>query len=53
MNTRISSTLAALFAAILMNGMIVGGIAVLFNGQVRQDATTLSLEGAAAAQEVA
>ncbi len=53
MNTRISSTLAALVAAIIMNSVIVGGIAVLFNGQLRQDATAISLEGAAAAQEVA
>lgn len=35
MNTRISSKLAALAVAIMMNGLIIGGVAYLFSGQVR------------------
>jgi len=33
MNSKISSKLAALGMALMMNGLILGGIAYLFNGE--------------------
>jgi hypothetical protein len=33
MNSKISTKLAALGMALMMNGLILGGIAYLFNGQ--------------------
>jgi hypothetical protein len=53
MNTQISSKLAALVVALMMNSLIIGGVAYLFNGQVRQNATVISHADAAAAAEVA
>ena len=34
MNTQISSKLAALAVALMMNTLIAGGVAYLFNGQI-------------------
>ena len=36
MNTRISSKLAALAIALMMNSVIIGGIAYLFDAQTEQ-----------------
>ena len=47
MNTQISTKFAALAAALMMNGMIIGGIAYLFNGPLHQHATVLSVVSAA------
>jgi hypothetical protein len=54
MNTQISSKLAALAVALMMNSLIAGGVAYLFNG-IQQSATnTLSHDTASqAAHEVA
>ena len=35
MNTQISSKLAALCMALMMNGLMVGGIAYLFSGHIQ------------------
>jgi hypothetical protein len=55
MNTQISSKLAALAVALMMNSLIAGGVAYLFNGQIQQSATNTLSHGAAtlAALEVA
>jgi hypothetical protein len=55
MNTQISSKLAALAVALMMNTLIAGGVAYLFNSQIQQSATnTLSHETAGqTANEVA
>jgi hypothetical protein len=55
MNTQISSKLAALAVALMMNSLIIGGVAYLFSAQIHQQSTTISLERAAVqwAQEVA
>ena len=42
MNTQISTKLAALSVALLMNGALIGGVAFLFNGQVRPAITLTS-----------
>jgi hypothetical protein len=47
MNTQISSKLAALTLALMMNSLIVGGVAYLFNGHIRQQLTAVSLDRAA------
>jgi hypothetical protein len=49
-NTQISSKLAALFVALMMNSLIIGAVAYLFNGQVRQNATAISQDHATAAE---
>ena len=43
MNTQISSKLAALAVALMMNGLIMGGVAYLFNGELHQHASVPSL----------
>jgi hypothetical protein len=43
MNTRTSSKLAALAIALMMNSLIFGGVAVLFNAQSSQHASLISL----------
>ena len=48
MNTQISSKLAALAVALMMNSLIMGGVAYVFNGQF-QHANVPSLAGAAPA----
>ena len=52
MNTQISSKLAALVVALMMNSLIIGGVACLFNGQVRHNATASALDRTAAVQKV-
>jgi hypothetical protein len=47
MNTQISSRLAALAVALMMNSLIIGGVAYLFNGQTQQHAAVISLDRAA------
>jgi hypothetical protein len=42
MNTRISSKLAALAIALLMNCVIIGGVAYLFDAQTQQHLTVIS-----------
>ena len=44
MNTQISPKLAALIAALLMNTMIIGGMSVLFNSQLRERSSAISFE---------
>jgi hypothetical protein len=42
MNTRISSKLAALAIALLMNSVIIGGVAYLFDAQTQQHVSVIS-----------
>ncbi len=50
MNTQISTKLAALAVALMMDSVIIGGVAYLFNGQLHQHAGVPSLVQASAAQ---
>jgi hypothetical protein len=43
MNTQISTKLAALAVALMMNSLIIGGVAYLFNGAAHQQTTIISL----------
>lgn len=43
MNTQISSKLAALAVALMMNSLIAGGVAYLFKSQIQESATNTSL----------
>ena len=43
MNTQISTKLTALAVALMMNGLIIGGVAYLFNAQARQHPIQVSL----------
>jgi len=43
MNTQISSKLAALAVALMMNSLIIGGVAYLFNAQLHTQTAVLSL----------
>ena len=43
MNTQISTKFAALAAALMMNSLIIGGIAYLFNGALHQHTAVLSV----------
>ena len=49
MTTQLSTKLAALAVALMVNGMMIGGVAYLFNGSLHQHAAVLSLAHAAAA----
>jgi hypothetical protein len=49
MNTQISSKLAALGVALMMNSMMIGGVAYLFNAQLQQHASVVSLAHVASA----
>ena len=51
MNTQISTKLAALAIALMMNSLLIGGVAYVFSMQVHESAA-ISLERAAAAHEV-
>lgn len=42
MNTRISSKLAALAIALMMNSVIIGGVAYLFDAQTQQHVSMIS-----------
>jgi hypothetical protein len=48
MNTQISTNLAALAVALMMNSLLIGGVAYLFNSQLHQHATVTSLVQTAA-----
>jgi hypothetical protein len=48
MNTSISTKLAALGLALMVNSLIMGGMAYLFNAQLQQPAAVFSLAGASA-----
>jgi hypothetical protein len=51
MNTQISTKLAALAVALMMNSLLIGGVAYLFNGQLHQT-SVVSLAHTAAARVV-
>jgi len=55
MNTQISSKLAALALALMMNSLIIGSVAYLFNAQAQHDGSSISRDRAPAetAHEVA
>ena len=42
MNTQISTKLAALAVALMMNSLIIGGVAYLFNSQVHTTVASLA-----------
>jgi hypothetical protein len=42
MNTRITSKLAALAIALMMNSLIIGGVAYLFDAQTQQHSSMIS-----------
>jgi hypothetical protein len=46
MNTSISTKLAALGLALMVNSVIMGGIAYLFNAELQQTAAVISLASA-------
>jgi hypothetical protein len=43
MNTSLSTKLAALGLALMVNSVIMGGMAILFNAQLQQPAAVFSL----------
>jgi hypothetical protein len=43
MNTQISSKLAALAVALMMNSLIIGGVAYLFNGSLHSHTAVAGL----------
>jgi hypothetical protein len=43
MNTQISTKLAALGVALMLNGLMIGGIAYLFNAQSHQSAPVVGM----------
>ena len=49
MTTQLSTKLAALAVALMVNGMMIGGVAYLFNAPSHPQATVISLAHAAAA----
>ena len=51
MSTQISSKLAALAIALMMNSLIIGAVAYLFNGQIQQRSTAEPLAGTSATAE--
>jgi hypothetical protein len=51
MNTQISTKLAALAIALMMNSLLIGGVAYVFSMQADESAA-ISLERAASAHEV-
>jgi hypothetical protein len=48
MNTQISTKLAALAIALIMNSLLIGGVAYLFSGPLHQHTAVISLAHAAA-----
>ena len=48
MTTQISTKLAALAVALMVNGALVGGVAFLFNSQLQHQVTALSVAHRAA-----
>jgi hypothetical protein len=47
MNTQISTKLAALAVALMMNSLLIGGVAYLFNGPMHQHTAITSVARAA------
>ena len=47
MNTQISTKLAALAVALMMNSLIIGGVAYLFNAQSHEHAVVTLVQAAA------
>ncbi len=47
MTTQLSTKLAALGVALMVNALMIGGVAVLFNGHLRHTLPVPSLAGAA------
>ena len=45
MNTQITSKLAAVVVALMMNALILGGVAVLFDGSRAHETSASSLAG--------
>ena len=43
MNTQISTKFAALAVALMMNSLIIGAVAYLFNGPMHQHTTVMSV----------
>ncbi len=43
MNTQISTKLAALAVALMMNSLLIGGVALVFNGPMHQHSAVISL----------
>ncbi len=48
MNTQISSKLAALGLALMMNSLIIAGVAQLFSAPIEQRATAVAIDAATA-----
>jgi hypothetical protein len=48
MNTQISTKLAALAVALMMNSLLIGGVAYLFSGPLHQQTAAISVAHAAA-----
>jgi hypothetical protein len=48
MSTQISSKLAALAIALMMNSLIIGAVAYLFSAQIPRGSTAVALAGAKA-----
>jgi hypothetical protein len=53
MNTQISTKLAALSVALIMNSALIGSVAFLFNGQMRPSITLSSAAPVAATHAIA
>jgi hypothetical protein len=49
MNAQISTKFAALAAALMMNGLLIGGVAYLFSSPLHQHAAVISVARAATA----
>jgi hypothetical protein len=45
MTTQLSTKFAALAVALMINGMMIGGVAYLFSGQIHQTASVTALAG--------
>ncbi len=53
MTTQISTKLAALAVALMMNSLLMGGVAYLFSGQVHQHAAITALAQTSAVKAAA
>jgi hypothetical protein len=53
MNTQISTKLAALAVALMMNSLLLGGVAYLFNAPLHQHAVAMSIAHTAASTSAA
>jgi hypothetical protein len=48
MNAQISTKLTAIAVALMMNGLLIGGVAYLFSGPLHQHAAAIAVAHAAA-----